>query len=96
MKKNLSLRDGFTGKEEQGPDFGVGYIDFGARQYSPSIARWLVPDPLGEKYYDVSPYAYCAGDPVNLVDPEGRDWYINNTTGYYTQSIIHEENLLPC
>ena len=67
----VSLRDGFTGQEDQGPDFGVGYSDFGARQYSPSISRWLVPDPMGEKYYDVSPYAYCAGNPVNLVDPGG-------------------------
>ena len=41
-------------------------------------------DPMAEKYYSISPYAYCGGDPVNLVDPEGRDWYINNTTGYYT------------
>ena len=29
-------------------------------------------DPLAEKYYHLSPYAYCAGDPVNLVDPDGR------------------------
>jgi RHS repeat-associated protein len=74
----VSLRDGFTGKEEQGPDFGVGYIDFGARQYSPTLSRWLVPDPMGEKYYDISPYAYCAGNPVNLVDPTGEFLYIGD------------------
>ncbi len=28
-------------------------------------------DPLAEKYYSISPYAYCAGNPVNLVDPDG-------------------------
>jgi len=67
----VSLRDGFTGQEDQGPDFGVGYSDFGARQYSPTLSRWLVPDPMGEKYYDVSPYVYCAGNPVNLIDPDG-------------------------
>ena len=39
----VSLRDGFTGKEEQGPDFGVGYIDFGASQYSTTLSRRLVP-----------------------------------------------------
>jgi hypothetical protein len=32
-------------------------------------------DPLAEKYYHLSPYAYCAGDPVNLVDPDGRKIY---------------------
>ena len=65
------LRDSFTGQEDQGPDFGLPYIDYGARQYSPALSRWLVPDPMGEKYYDVSPYVYCAGNPVNIVDPQG-------------------------
>ena len=73
-----TFRDHFTGKEDQDPDFGTAYTDFGARQYSPALRRWLVPDPLSEKYYGISPYAYCAGDPVNLVDPDGRvifPWY---------------------
>ena len=61
----------FTGKEDQSPAFGISYTDFGARHYSPNLRRWLVPDPLSEQYYDVSPYAYCAGDPVNLVDKDG-------------------------
>jgi len=43
--------------------------------YSASDARWTTMDPLCEKYYSISPYAYCAGNPVNLVDPDGRDWY---------------------
>ncbi len=74
----VSLRDGFTGQEDQGQDFGVGYSDFGARQYSPTLSRWLVPDPMGEKYYDVSPYAYCAGNPVNRVDIKGKaDFWLN-------------------
>ena len=51
----VSLRDGFTGQEDQGPDFSVPYLDFGARQYSPSLSRGLVPDPMGEKKGDVSP-----------------------------------------
>ena len=29
----------------------------------------MVPAPLGEKYPAVNPYAYCAGDPVNYVEP---------------------------
>ena len=66
------FRQHFTGKEDQAPDFSVPFTDFGARQYSPALRRWLAPDPLSEKYYGISPYAYCAGDPVNLVDPDGR------------------------
>ena len=45
--------------------------DFEARQMAPSFHRFTTMDPLAEKYYGISPYAYCAGNPVNLVDPEG-------------------------
>ena len=68
----VTIRDAFSGKEDQQPDFGVPWLDFGARAYSPALRRWMVPDPLGEKHYGVNPYAYCNGDPVNYVDPEGQ------------------------
>ena len=32
-------------------------------------------DPLYEKNHLVNAFAFCAGDPVNFVDPDGRDWY---------------------
>lgn len=80
----VSLRDGFTGQEDQGPDFGVGYSDFGARQYSPVLSRWLVPDPMGEKYYDVSPYAYCKNNPIFRIDYYGMDDYrYDDQTGVF-------------
>ena len=55
-------------------DVFLGSYDFGARYYTPAstaIPRWTTMDPLCEKYYSISPYAYCAGNPVNLVDPDG-------------------------
>ena len=58
--------------------------DFGARTYLPVLGRFTQMDPLCEKYYNISPYAYCANNPVNYVDPDGRDWYRNNGTKYYT------------
>ena len=45
--------------------------DFGARLYSPSDLRWGTMDPLCEKYYSLSPYAYCANNPMRFVDPSG-------------------------
>ena len=51
---------------------GLDWYDHGARHNDAAIGRWYVVDPLCEKYYDVSPYAYCAGDPVNAIDPDGK------------------------
>ena len=33
-------------------------------------------DPYGEKYYDFSPYSFCANNPINFVDPDGRNIFI--------------------
>ena len=57
---------------------GLCTYDYGARQYNPVTARWDRMDPLCEKYYDISPYAYCGNNPVNAVDPDGRDWYMTS------------------
>ena len=52
---------------------GLNTYDYGARQHDPILARWDRIDPLCEKYYRVSPYVYCANNPVKLVDPDGKD-----------------------
>ena len=50
---------------------GLNTYDYGARQYNPVTARWDRMDPLCEKYYSVSPYGYCLGNPVKFVDIYG-------------------------
>ena len=55
---------------------GLNTYDYGARQHDPILARWDRIDPLCEKYYNVSPYAYCVNNPVMLVDPDGMDWIL--------------------
>ena len=60
----------YNSKEEQFK-FKTPYIDYGARQYDPIIGRWFAQDPLSEKYYGISPYAFCAGNPVKYLDPNG-------------------------
>ena len=34
---------------------------------------WLSVDPMSDKYPSMSPYNYCANNPVILVDPDGRE-----------------------
>ena len=60
----------YNGKEEQS-GFGLPYLDYGARLYDPATGRWLTQDPLSEKYYGISPYAFCAGNPMKYVDADG-------------------------
>ncbi|MBR5955526.1 MAG: RHS repeat-associated core domain-containing protein [Bacteroidales bacterium] len=62
----------FSGKESL-TRVGLKLYDFGARMYSPSNMRWMTMDPLCEKYYHISPYVYCFGNPIRFVDPDGRD-----------------------
>ena len=63
----------FTGKEQQGK-LGASELYDSQARFMNTTGRFLSMDPLAEKYYHLSPYAYCAGDPVNLVDPDGRIW----------------------
>ena len=77
----------FTGKEL---DAETGYGYFGARYMDHELMMgWLRVDPLSDKYPNISPYAYCAWNPVKLVDPDGRDWYQNELTGaiYYNNRV---------
>lgn len=60
----------FNGKEL---DEETGLYYYGARYYSPRESIWLSVDPLAEKFPNVSPYVYCFNDPVNVIDPDGRD-----------------------
>ncbi len=50
---------------------GLDWFDLGARRYDAKVASFTSVDPLSEKSYHISPYSYCAGDPVNKIDPNG-------------------------
>ena len=54
-------------------DNETGLYYYGARYLDPTGAMWLSVDPLFEKYAGMSPYNYCMGNPVKLVDPDGRE-----------------------
>jgi len=58
----------FSGKEK---DEETSYSYFGARYYMSDVSVWLSVDPMRDKYPSMSPFMYCAGNPVVLKDPNG-------------------------
>ncbi|MBR4135615.1 MAG: hypothetical protein IKU03_04295 [Bacteroidales bacterium] len=76
----------FSSKER---DSETGLSYFGSRYYSSDLSIWLSVDPMAAKYASLSPYNYCANNPVKLVDPNGEEWEVNES-GYVRQ--VGDEN----
>ncbi len=77
----------FNGKESQ-KFAGLPYLDYGARYYHPLSSRWTTMDPMAEKYYSVSPYAFCSGNPVNFVDVDGGFPLLANLVGGIASAAV--------
>ncbi len=54
---------------------GMNTYDNTARMHYPVLPSFDTPDPLAEQYPHLSPYAYCAANPVKFVDPTGK-WIV--------------------
>ena len=52
---------------------GLNWYDYGARHYDAVLGRFMTVDPLAEKYYSESLYTYCYSNPINCIDPNGKD-----------------------
>ena len=72
----------FSAKEK---DEETSYSYFGARYLASDFSLWLSVDPMADKYPSMSPYMYCAGNPVMLVDPDGREIWITGDDGQKTK-----------
>ena len=68
-------------------DDNTGLYYYGARYYDPRISVWHGVDPLAEKYPSISPYAYVANNPLNAIDPDGREIVWLNWGGNYSKII---------
>ena len=80
----------FEGKELD-RTFGLDNYDIHARQYFAMAPMWDRIDKKAEDYYHLSPYSYCAGNPVNLGDYDGRKFDYSNMIE--EQSIIYFETV---
>ena len=59
--------------------------------FDPAIGRWGVVDPLAEKYPEISPFAYCANNPVIAKDPNGKEiiFVIRNADGDVKEQLTY-------
>jgi RHS repeat-associated protein len=62
------------------------------RNYYPAITRTTTMDPLAEKYYSISPYAWTGNNPIRYIDPDGRDHYrYDDKTGEFHLMETNDE-----
>jgi RHS repeat-associated protein len=75
----------FNGKEL---DEETGLYYYGARYYDPRISIWYSVDPLAEKYPNIGGFVYCADNPINFIDPDGRKIvYAKNATKEFKRAF---------
>ena len=70
---------------------GLDWYDYGARWMADG--RFTTIDPHAETYADVSPYAYCGGNPVSAIDLNGEDSYYL-TDGTYLFDNLKETDYI--
>ncbi len=68
---------------------GLDLYDSQARHYDPIIPRTTTMDPLAEKYYSLSPYTWCAGNPILNIDNNGKDYEVS----VYDDKIVISANI---
>ena len=89
--KGSSLQPYKFGGKELDAMYGLNIYDFHARTQTPDLARFTRPDPLAEKTPHLSPYLFCANDPVNNTDPTGMDYYGVDDMGYFSLISINDD-----
>ena len=73
---------------------GLNWYDSKARFYDSMIGRTPTQDPLAEKYSGVSPYLWCAGNPIRFIDPLGESTNVVpiGNDSYRVQSVNLDDN----
>ena len=76
-------------------DEETGLYYYGARYLDPSEANWLSIDPMFESHIESSPYAYCLGNPVRMIDSDGREETTSESNSPKIVPVYIEEKKWP-
>ena len=82
----------YNGKELESLQ-GLFLYDYGARFYDG--IRFTTMDPLAEKYYSISPYAYCLNNPIRFIDYNGEapgDYFKTPDDAAYDFGLYYNDN----
>ena len=67
----------FNGQESDAEVYGSGSLaGYEFRQYDTRLGRWWGIDRKAAKYPSLSPYQFCADNPIKMVDVDGSDFVV--------------------
>ena len=80
----------YNGKEFDTKN-GLNWYDYGARHYDAALGRFVTVDPMSEKYYGISPYAYCVNNPIMYIDPDGKKYIMRQRFQMNLKMILNKQ-----
>ena len=87
VQRSLPIWGDLEGWNAKELDEENGMYYYSARYYAPPT--FISRDPKFEDYPSISPYTYCANNPLIMIDPTGEDWFQNELTGevYFNSEV---------
>ena len=80
----------FNGKEL---DQETGLYYYGARYMNPVTSLWYGVDKLMEKHPTLGGYVYSTSNPINFIDPNGKDWIRHNHKYKHDPMVRSQEDV---
>jgi len=84
-------RWGFNGKPQES---SLNAIDYGKRNYDPSLNRFISVDPLSSQFPGLSTYQFASNSPIASIDLDGLEAEIIIKDLYYRKKIIEALNIM--